>query len=73
MEAQKNSKRASARQNSDENALLRLAKKQGMNTEIRRSIFVVLMSSDVRDLKQKFTSLLTRDRIMLMHVSDSPS
>jgi nucleolar MIF4G domain-containing protein 1 len=47
-EAQENSKRASARQNSDENALLKLAKKQGMNTDIRRSIFVVLMSSDVR-------------------------
>lgn len=31
-----------------ENALLKLAKKQGMNTDIRRSIFVVLMSSDVR-------------------------
>nr|QDK64589.1 putative Sgd1p [Ganoderma lucidum] len=29
-----------------ENALLKLAKKQGMNTDIRRSIFVVLMSSD---------------------------
>ncbi|KAI0065323.1 hypothetical protein BV25DRAFT_1928190 [Artomyces pyxidatus] len=28
------------------NALLILAKKQGMNTDIRRSIFVVLMSSD---------------------------
>ncbi|KAJ8072377.1 suppressor of glycerol defect [Marasmius tenuissimus] len=27
-------------------ALLKLAKKQGMNTDIRRSIFVVLMSSD---------------------------
>ena len=25
----------------------RLARKQGMNTDIRRSIFVVLMSSDV--------------------------
>lgn len=33
--------------NSD-NALLKLARKQGMNTDIRRSIFVVLMSSDVR-------------------------
>ena len=33
-----------------ENALLKLAKKQGMNTDIRRSIFVVLMSSDVRVL-----------------------
>lgn len=31
-----------------DNALLKLAKKQGMNTDIRRSIFVVLMSSDVR-------------------------
>ncbi|KAH9903026.1 MIF4G-domain-containing protein [Cubamyces lactineus] len=29
-----------------ENALLKLAKKQGMNTDIRRSIFVVLMSAD---------------------------
>jgi nucleolar MIF4G domain-containing protein 1 len=28
--------------------LLKLAKKQGMNTDIRRGIFVVLMSSDVR-------------------------
>jgi nucleolar MIF4G domain-containing protein 1 len=47
VEAQENSKRASTRQNSDENALLKLAKRQGMNTDIRRSIFVVLMSSDV--------------------------
>jgi nucleolar MIF4G domain-containing protein 1 len=46
VEAQENSKRASTRQNSDENALLKLAKRQGMNTDIRRSIFVVLMSSD---------------------------
>lgn len=30
------------------NDLLKLARKQGMNTDIRRSIFVVLMSSDVR-------------------------
>ncbi|KAM5535944.1 hypothetical protein V8D89_010384 [Ganoderma adspersum] len=29
-----------------ENALLKIAKKQGMNTDIRRGIFVVLMSSD---------------------------
>ena len=33
-----------------ENILLKLAKKQGMNTDIRRSIFVVLMSSEVRYL-----------------------
>ncbi|KAG8793868.1 suppressor of glycerol defect, partial [Serendipita sp. 399] len=31
---------------SDQEKLLNLAKKQGMNTDIRRSIFVVLMSSD---------------------------
>ena len=31
-----------------ENALLKLARKQGMNTDVRRSIFIVLMSSDVR-------------------------
>ncbi|KAK7690917.1 hypothetical protein QCA50_006020 [Cerrena zonata] len=30
----------------DENRLLKLARKQGMNTDIRRSIFVVLMSSE---------------------------
>ncbi|KAI5122764.1 hypothetical protein M0805_009846 [Coniferiporia weirii] len=29
-----------------DNALLKLAKKQGMNTDVRRSVFVVLMSSD---------------------------
>lgn len=31
-----------------ENQLVALARKQGMNTEVRRSVFVVLMSSDVR-------------------------
>ncbi|KAK0204844.1 hypothetical protein DFS33DRAFT_1373461 [Desarmillaria ectypa] len=31
---------------SSNNALLKLARKQGMNTDIRRSIFVVLMSSE---------------------------
>ena len=29
--------------------LLKLARKQGMNTEIRRSIFIVLMSSEVSE------------------------
>jgi nucleolar MIF4G domain-containing protein 1 len=47
VEAQETSKRTSTRQSSDENALLKLARSQGMNTDIRRSIFVVLMSSDV--------------------------
>jgi nucleolar MIF4G domain-containing protein 1 len=31
-----------------DDALEKLARKQGMNTDIRRAIFVVLMSSDVR-------------------------
>ena len=35
--------------------LLKLARKQGMNTEIRRSIFIVLMSSEVSG--NKFASL----------------
>jgi len=30
--------------------LMKLARKQGMNTEIRRAVFVVLMSSDVRNI-----------------------
>ena len=29
-------------------SLIKLARKQGMNTDVRRSIFVVLMSSEVR-------------------------
>ena len=35
--------------NSVSTSLQKLARKQGMNTDIRRSIFVVLMSSDVRN------------------------
>jgi len=37
--------------------LLKLARKQGMNTDIRRSIFVVLMSSDVSRLSDSFCLL----------------
>lgn len=37
---------ASSQTQSDD-SLLKLARKQGMNTDVRRSIFVVLMSSDV--------------------------
>ncbi|KAF7312428.1 MIF4G/MA4-domain-containing protein [Mycena indigotica] len=37
---------ARAREELGDNALLKLARKQGMNTDIRRSVFVVLMSSD---------------------------
>ncbi len=47
-EAQNQNAAAVALDAPSENALLKLAKKQGMNTDIRRSIFIVLMSSDVR-------------------------
>ncbi|KAH9959574.1 armadillo-type protein [Russula dissimulans] len=46
VEREENSMRTSTGQHGDANALLKLAKKQGMNTDVRRSIFVVLMSSD---------------------------
>lgn len=48
VERQESSKRALNTQDEDvaESALLKLAKKQGMNTDVRRSIFVVLMSSE---------------------------
>jgi len=42
---QKKEPEAQATQSGD--VLLKLARKQGMNTDVRRSIFVVLMSSDV--------------------------
>lgn len=53
------------------NALLKLARKQGMNTDIRRSIFVVLMSSDVSGtlFYRPFVSTLRLYRIMWMHVN----
>jgi nucleolar MIF4G domain-containing protein 1 len=56
VERQESLKRASTTQDDDtvENALLKLAKKQGMNTDIRRSIFVVLMSSDVRQTLDRY-------------------
>lgn len=40
-----------------ENALLKLARKQGMNTDIRRRVFMVLMSSDVRNFAVGLFSL----------------
>ena len=43
---------------STENVLQKLAKKQGMNTDIRRSIFVVLMSSEVSTLISLMNMLL---------------
>ncbi len=61
-----------------ENVLLKLAKKQGMNTDIRRGIFVVLMSSDVRHSFdcQSLHPRLTVDintRTMSMLANDSGS
>jgi nucleolar MIF4G domain-containing protein 1 len=53
---------------SSENTLLKLAKKQGMNTDIRRSIFVVLMSSEVQlHLIQDCTCFLTLYRTTSTH------
>ncbi|KAH9178229.1 hypothetical protein EDB89DRAFT_2111852 [Lactarius sanguifluus] len=48
VERQESSRRALNTRDEDvaENALVKLAKKQGMNTDVRRSIFVVLMSSE---------------------------
>ncbi|KAH9945189.1 MIF4G-domain-containing protein [Epithele typhae] len=45
-EVQNAKENAPALDTSDENVLVKLAKKQGMNTDIRRSIFMVLMSSE---------------------------
>lgn len=44
-------------------ALLKLAKRQGMNTDVRRSIFVVLMSSEVGPIR-RFSTLLG-DNVLL--------
>ncbi len=55
---------------SNELKLLELAKKQGMNTDIRRSVFVVVMSSEVRDDGIQNAYLPTSFRITLMHASD---
>nr|GAT50977.1 MIF4G/MA4-domain-containing protein [Mycena chlorophos] len=45
-ESQATTSSESAKGEMGDSALLKLARKQGMNTDIRRSIFVVLMSSD---------------------------
>ena len=45
-DATKHDENAEASETSN-NSLLKLARQQGMNTDIRRSIFIVLMSSDV--------------------------
>ncbi len=40
-------KRKRDMEDEDEDRLLKVARKQGMNTDVRRSIFVVLMTSEV--------------------------
>ena len=53
-----------------DNMLLKLAKKQGMNTDVRRSVFVVLMSSDVCILRIfPYYICLLFSRIMWMLVT----
>ena len=37
----------SRRQDEGEEGLLKLAREQGMNTDVRRSVFVILMTSEV--------------------------
>ncbi|GJJ08265.1 hypothetical protein Clacol_002475 [Clathrus columnatus] len=49
---------ASKTQNDD--SLWKLARKQGMNTDVRRSIFVVLMSSDSNPCKQDYIDACER-------------
>ena len=52
------------------NSLLKLARKQGMNTDVRRSIFVVLMSSEVRVGFIQFSLRAERlSRTMLTHAT----
>ncbi|KAK7050892.1 suppressor of glycerol defect [Paramarasmius palmivorus] len=75
--AQPTNHESSTRANQDSgvmanNALLKLAKKQGMNTDIRRSIFVVLMSSDdyvdacERLAELKLTEVQQRDIVRVL-------
>lgn len=46
--------------NSASSALLKLAKEQKMNTDVRRSIFVVIMSSEVNiEFNDVFSKFLT--------------
>jgi nucleolar MIF4G domain-containing protein 1 len=38
----------SAKAKDEDEALVKLARQQGMNTDVRKSVFIVLMSSEVR-------------------------
>lgn len=56
-------------------ALLKLARKQGMNTDIRRTIFVTIMSSEVKQIFVIFNFLYNNHvcgfRIIWMHLKSS--
>lgn len=71
MDRQETAQVSAKKSDSVENVLLKLAKKQGMNTDIRRSIFVVLMSSEVCHLLSipAFAVINRECRIMLMLAS----
>jgi nucleolar MIF4G domain-containing protein 1 len=68
-----------------EEGLLRLARRQGMNTDVRRQVFMVMMTSDVSrlawrgvarraawDVKWRLIDLEGTFRITRMHVTDWP-
>jgi nucleolar MIF4G domain-containing protein 1 len=46
-----------------EDSLLEMARQQGMNTDVRRSVFVILMTSEVR--QNQATPLISRTLYML--------
>jgi nucleolar MIF4G domain-containing protein 1 len=46
-----------------EDSLLEMARQQGMNTDVRRSVFVILMTSEVR--QKQATPLISRTLYML--------
>ena len=58
--------------NSFSEKLLDLAKKQHMNTDIRRTVFCIIMSAEVSTLScmKKKTIILYFKRIIMMHMSN---
>jgi hypothetical protein len=56
----------------DEEILLDLARKQGMNTDVRRSVFVTLMTSEV-STTTGYRKMANKSRITFMPVIASPT
>jgi nucleolar MIF4G domain-containing protein 1 len=48
-----------------EDSILEMAREQGMNTDVRRSIFVILMTSEVCQLHRTRYQLISRTLFML--------